>query len=79
MWQDQIIIHMMSILTHKIMESNLKQISHILQDNFDFIERTEKEIGTVLGFADIRSLYRNISHDLGLKALEYCIENCNIK
>ena len=68
--------HVISILIHKIMESSLKHISHILQDTFDFVERAEKklEIGTVLGVADIKSLYTNISHELGLKALEYWIE-----
>ena len=68
--------HGISILIHKIMESSLKHISHILQDTFDFVERAEKKlkIGTVLGVADIKSLYTNISHELGLKALEYWIE-----
>ena len=27
--------------------------------------------GTVFGVADFKSLYKNTSHDLGLKALEY--------
>ena len=40
------------------MEPSPKEISHILKDTFDFVARTEKdsEIGTVLGFADIKSI-----------------------
>ena len=55
------------------MEQSLTEISYILKDTFDFAERTEKdlEIGIVLGLADIKSLYTNISHDLELKELEY--------
>ena len=73
--------HGISILIHQIMEPSLKEMSHIPKDTFDFVEWTEKDlkIGSVLGAADIKSLYTNISHDLGLQALEYCIENCNIK
>ena len=51
--------HEILILTQKIMKPNLKEISHILKDTFDFVERTEKdlEIGTVgVGVADIKSL-----------------------
>ena len=49
-----------SILIHKIMEPGLKGISHIVKDTFDFVERTEKGL---LGVANIKSLYTNISHD----------------
>ena len=54
------------------MEPSLKEISHILKDAFDFIERTENnlEIRTFLGVANIKSLYTNISDDLGLKGLD---------
>ena len=49
-----------SILIHKIMEPGLKGISHIVKDTFDFVERAEKDL---LGVANIKSLYTNISHD----------------
>lgn len=40
------------------MEPSPKEIPHILKDTSDFVARTEKdsEIGTVLGFADIKSI-----------------------
>ena len=58
------------------MEPCLNEISHILKDTFDFTDRTNRcfDVGTVLGVADIKSLYTNISHDLGLKALAFWIE-----
>ena len=73
--------HGISILIHKIMEPSLKEISHMLKDTFDFVERAEKdlEIGTVLRVVDIKSLHTNISHGLGLKALEYWIEKLQHK
>ena len=63
----------LSILIHKIIEPCLKEISHILNYISDFAETTEKylEIRIALGFADIKSLHTNISHDLVLKTLEY--------
>ena len=58
-----------------IMEQSLKKVLLILKDTFNFFERAEKdlEIGTVFETANIKSLYTNISCDLGLKVLEYWI------
>lgn len=64
-----------SILIHKVMKPSLKKISHILEDTFDFVERTDKNLEniTVLGVPDVKSLYENILHALEPKALEYWI------
>ena len=70
MWQYRLIAHMSyQLLIRKIIEPSLKEMSHILKDTFDFVERTKKdlEMGTVHGVADIKSFYTNTSHDLGLK------------
>ena len=58
-----------SIFFHKIMEPSLKKTLHILKDTFNFAERKENdlEIGTIVGVANIKSLYTNISHNLGLR------------
>ena len=58
--------HGISILIYKIMKPNLKEISHILKDNFNFVARTKKylKMGKVLRVADIKILYSNISQNL---------------
>ena len=58
---------------HWILILCLKDILHIRKETFDFVERTEIDLRTVtvLGVADIKSLYTNISLDLRLKAFEY--------
>ena len=63
------------------MEPCLNEISHILKDTFDFTDRANScfDAGNVLGVADIKSLYTNISHDLGLKALAFWIEKLKDK
>ena len=73
--------HGISTMIHKIMEPCLNEISHILKDTLDFTDRTNScfDVGTVLGVADIKSLYTNISHDLGLKTLAFCIEKLKDK
>ena len=73
--------HGISTIIHKIMEPCLNEISHILKDTFDFTDRANScfDVGTVLGVADIKSLYTNISHDLGLKALAFSIEKLKDK
>ena len=73
--------HGISTMIHKIMEPCLNEISHILKDTFDFTDRANScfDVGTVLGVADIKSLYTNISHDLGLKALAFWIEKLKDK
>ena len=70
-----------SIFIHKIVEPNLRESSHTLKSTFDFAETTEKylEIGSVLGVADIKSLYTNISYNLGLKPLTYWTEKLQHK
>ena len=45
---------------YKIMHLSLKEISQILKDTFDFVFQV----------AGIKRLYKNISHDLALRAPE---------
>ena len=73
--------HGISTMIHKIMEPCLNEISHILKDTFDFTDRTNScfDVGTDVGVADIKRLYTNISHDLGLKALAFWVEKLKDK
>ena len=54
---------------------------YILKDTFHFANKynTDLLIGTALGIADIKSLYTNIFHKLGLKSLRCWLENAMIK
>ena len=54
---------------------------YILKETFDFANKnnTDLLIGTALGIADIKSLYTNIFHKLGLKSLRWWLENAKIK
>ena len=64
------------MLIHDIIETRLQETSHILNNTFNFVKITEKdlEVETVLGIADIKRLYTNILHHIGLKALVYWTE-----
>ena len=68
--------HGLSKMIHQILETGLQHIEHILKDTFDYIEKDSSEvtIGTVLGVADIKSLYTIVDHSLGLKAIDYWYE-----
>ena len=54
----------------------LKYIPQILNDTFDFVNKNANPlpIGTVMGVADIKSLYTNIKHDLGLTATQFWLD-----
>ena len=63
MWQYRLIAHMSyQLLIRKIIEPSLKEMSHILKDTFDFVERTNKdsEIGIAPGVADIKKVFTQI-------------------
>ena len=59
------------------MEQALSLISHIVKNLFDFMQRLEKQCQstTLLSPCDIKSLYRNIGHDLFLTAIKYWVEH----
>ena len=59
-----------SKILHYIMEPALSLIPHIVKGSFDFIQRLEKQrqSNTLLSTCDIKSLYKNICHDLFLTA-----------
>ena len=63
------ISEMIDIITKPI----ISYIPHILRDSFDFIERCSLTVpdGTLLGTADIKALYTNLSRDLVIRAMEY--------
>ena len=67
--------HPLSTLLHIILSPTLNHINHIVKDSFDFTNKANMDnyIGMKIGVADIRSLYTNINHDLGLKALHFWI------
>ena len=71
--------HPLSTILHIILTPALKHVSHIIKDSFDFVNKANINncIGMKIGVADIRSLYTNISHDLGLKALHFWIIKLN--
>ena len=56
-----------------ILKPIIAHIPHILRDSFDFIDRCSHTVpdGTLLGTADIKALYTNLSKELVLTAIEY--------
>ena len=58
----------LSTLLHIILSPTLEHITYIIKDTFDFADKACKNniIGMKIGVADIKSLYTNINHDLGL-------------
>ena len=56
-----------------ILKPIIAHIPHILRDSFDFIDRCQHTVpdGTLLGTADIKALYTNLSRDLVYAAIEY--------
>ena len=67
--------HKLSTLLHIILSPTLKHITYIIKDTFDFADKACKNniIGMKIGVADIKSLYTNINHDLGLKTVYFWI------
>ena len=67
--------HELSTLIHIILSPALQHIKHIIKDTFDFTNRAriDNVIGMQIGTADIKSLYTNIKHNLGLKAINFWI------
>ena len=63
-------------MLHLFLEPSLSFIPHILKDSFDFLERldTTSTEDTLLSSCDIKSLYRNIRHDVFYKAIDHWIE-----
>ena len=63
------ISQMIDIITKPI----IAHIPHILKDSFDFIERCSHTVpdGALLGTADIKALYTNLSKDLVFRAITY--------
>ena len=63
------ISEMIDVITKPI----ITKIPHIIRDSFDYIERCSLTVpdGTLVGTADIKALYTNLSKDLVLKAIEY--------
>ena len=62
-----------SEMIDQILKPIISHIPHILRDSFDYIERCSHTVpdGTILGTADIKALYTNLSKDLVLRAIEY--------
>lgn len=62
-----------SEMIHIITKPIITYIPHILRDTFDFIERCSTNVpdGALVGTADIKALYTNLSKDLVMRAMEY--------
>ena len=62
-----------SEMIHIITKPIVARIPHILRDTFDFIERCNLVVpdGTLLGTADVKALYTNLSKELVMKSMEY--------
>ena len=63
-------------MLHLILEPSLSFIPYILKDSLNFIERLDTTCSedTLLSSFDIKSLYKNIRHDVFYKAIDYWIE-----
>ncbi len=58
-----------------ILKPIISYIPHILRDSFDFVERCNHSVPdeTLLGTADIKALYTNLSKELVFAAIEYWV------
>ena len=58
-----------------ILKPIISHIPHILKDSFDFVERCNHQVpdDTLLGTADIKALYTNLSKELVLTAIDYWV------
>ena len=58
-----------------ILKPILSHIPHILRDSFDFVERCNHAVPdeTLLGTADIKALYTNLSKELVFTAIKYWV------
>ena len=65
-----------SDMIDKILKPIISHIPHILRDSFDFVDKCNHPVpdGTLLGTADIKSLYTNLSKDLVFSAIEYWVD-----
>ena len=65
------ISHMIDIILKPI----ISHIPHILRDSFDFVDRCNHSVPdeTLLGTADIKALYTNLSKELVFAAIEYWV------
>ena len=56
-----------------ILKPIISHIPHILKDSFDFVDRCSHTVpdGALMGTADIKSLYTNLSRELVFTAIEY--------
>ena len=64
-----------SQMLNYILKPITSHIPHILKDSFDFVERCNHSVpdGTLLGTADIKALYTNLSKELVFTAVEYWV------
>ena len=54
----------------------LSKIKNYVKDDFDFLKKCKRnltKISKLVSF-DVTSLYTNMPHELGLKAIEYCLD-----
>ena len=56
-----------------ILKPIMSHIPHILTDSFDFVDRCSHTVpdGALMGTADIKALYTNLSKELVFRAIEY--------
>ena len=64
-----------SEMIDNILQPIISHIPHILRDSFDFVDRCNHAIpdGTLLGTADVKALYTNLSKELVFAAIEYWV------
>ena len=66
----------LSFLLDILLKPFLTKVYSLVRDNVDFLSFMPKEVPehTVMVTFDIVSLYSNIPHDLGIKAISFCLD-----
>lgn len=69
--------HRLSNFIDILLRPYIKHVKSYVRDDIDFLNHLPKETDddTVLCTFDVTSLYTNISHDLGIQAITYWLEN----
>ena len=68
----------MSELLEKILSPLVVNLESYIKDDWDFLRKFPRQLepDCQLYSCDVVSLYTNISHDLGIKALRYWTDKC---
>ena len=69
--------HRLSNLIDMLLKPLLKHVRSYIRDSVDFLNHLPKNVdqGSYFVTFDVKSLYTNINHDIGLEAISYWLDN----